>query len=155
MDDKSRRVLYKTALFVKDMQKKIDAFYAETKPNLVAPHVCAEIGTVFVRIYHHTISTNSQWVVCFIMLDTGNIRMPLGMRAFDRYNVGTVLDDACLELIGDSGNVKAPDNVPSSYDPNFKKKPPTIKRELDDLDMSPEAELRRQREYGKRIRDED
>lgn len=158
-------VLSHIAILVNKIQTELNAHYAENHPQLIPPQVCVDIGDVFVRVYHHNITTDNIWAVCFVMLDTGNIRMPLGLKAFDRYNVGSVMDeDNAFGLVSADGLIKPDSDVPSSYDPDYKKDslPETKRKRLtlkkpksDHFDMSPEAEAERQKEYGKLMRDLD
>lgn len=158
-------VLNRVAILVNHLQQELNAHYEEHLPHLVPPQVGVDIGDAFVRIYHHNITTDGIWAVCFVMRDTGNIRMPLGLKAFDRYNVGSVMEeDGGLSMVTTDGLIRAPADVPSSYDPAFKKKSPVIitkkpsvqrnSKLPDDFDMSPEAEARRQREYGRQMHDD-
>ena len=157
-------VLSHIAILVNKIQSELNLHYEENHPQLIPPQVCVDIGDVFVRIYHHNITTDNIWAVCFVMLDTGNIRMPLGLKAFDRYNVGSVMDeDNAFSLVSTEGLIKPSSDTPSSYDPDYKKKDQqpvrkkiTLKRDKSNAyDMSPEAEAERQREYGKLMRDRD
>jgi hypothetical protein len=154
-------VLSHIAILVNKIQSELNTHYEKNHPRLIPPQVCVDIGEVFVRIYHHNITTDSIWAVCFVMLDTGNIRMPLGLKAFDRYNVGSVMDeDNAFSKVTSEGLIKPSDNIPSSYDPDYKtketikpqRKKITLKRN-DHYDQSPEAEAARQREYGRMMRD--
>lgn len=165
-------VLISVATLVKRLQETTNEHYANEQPGLIAPQICADIGTVFIRIYQHHLTTNRTFSLCFIMLDTGNIRMPLGLKAYDHYDAGCVLDVGCgIDLITSDGKMVAPTGTPTSYDPNYKEKgrrdiprktsqstQVSYKRTRPDYnsyeyDDSPEAERARQSKFGRQMRD--